>query len=57
MKVRELIEKLKKLDPEKNIWVCYDGYAWDEPDFTEEVVDPIPDNNEVQLGDYYHRAF
>ena len=27
MKVKELIEELKKLDPEKGIWCIYDSYA------------------------------
>lgn len=31
MKVREVIEELKKLDQERNIWVCYDGFAWFPP--------------------------
>ena len=26
MKVKELIEELKKLDQEKGIWIEYDGY-------------------------------
>lgn len=31
MKVKELIEELKKLDQEKGIWVAYDYYTMFEP--------------------------
>lgn len=31
MKVKELIEKLQELNPEKNIWIFYDLYAMKEP--------------------------
>ena len=34
MKVKELIEELKKLDQEKGIWIEYDGYA---------IFDVVPD--------------
>lgn len=34
MKVKQLIEYLQALDPEKNIWVVYDGF---------EVFPPTPD--------------
>ena len=33
MTVRELSEYLKQFDPEREIWVIYDGYAAFEPDF------------------------
>ena len=33
MKVRELCEYLKQFDPEREIWVTYDGIAAYEPDF------------------------
>ena len=34
MKVKELIDLLSKLDPERNIWVGYDfPYRFEEPDF------------------------
>lgn len=34
MKVKELIEELKKLDQEKGIWIEYDGFA---------IFDAVPD--------------
>lgn len=55
MKVKKLIEELRKLDQEKNIWVLYDSYY---------IFDPIPDDvadeedveqfkdDGVKLGDY-----
>ena len=61
MKVKELIEKLQTLDQEKNIWVFYDLYAMQEPDFRpydasdiESCGDKIKDLNE---GDYVHEAY
>lgn len=56
MKVKELIEKLLKLDQEKNIWVLYDGYGEDAPDFeiaTEEEVEFL---DKIRVGDYVHFA-
>jgi hypothetical protein len=37
MTVRELIEHLQTLDPERNVWVIYDTYMVYEPDFSEIV--------------------
>lgn len=35
MKVRELIEHLKTLDPERNVWVVYDTFMYYQPDFSD----------------------
>lgn len=36
MKVKELIEQLQKLDPEKNVWIFYDyPFACMEPELRE----------------------
>lgn len=55
MKVKELIEELKKLDQEKGIWILYDYFA---------ILEPIPDvkadeeavemygKHGMELGDY-----
>lgn len=60
MKVKELIEELNKLDPEKGIWCIYDSYA---------LIDLMPDavatKKEVELfgneglkeGDYIINTF
>lgn len=66
MKVKELIEKLSKLDQERDIWIGYDyPYAVQEPAFevfTDEEVERrnciyerygIP---RIKLGDYIHYA-
>jgi hypothetical protein len=45
MKVKEVIEELKKLDQERHIWVCYDGYGW---------FAPIPDE---RVDDWDAKAF
>lgn len=50
MKVRELIEELKKLDQEKDIWVFYDGYEYIPPTPIE-VLDE--DSKIAKKGDYY----
>lgn len=39
MKVRELIEHLQTLDPERNVWVIYDTYMAYEPDFSEIITE------------------
>lgn len=56
MKVKELIEYLKALDPEKGIWVLYDGFSYiiPTPDTTVKD-DEISDSNKekgVKDGDY-----
>lgn len=59
MKVKELIEELSKLDPEKGIWCVYDSYA---------LIDLVPSstageddaeyfrNQGVKEGDYIINA-
>ena len=59
MKVKELIEELRKLDPEKGIWCIYDSYA---------LIDLLPNrmadeddaeyfrNQGIQEGDYIINA-
>ena len=65
MKVKELIEKLSKLDPERDIWVGYD-YPYDvqEPDFREYTKDDMSEyfyrgkdkEDRIKIGDYMHFA-
>lgn len=53
MKVKELIEHLQTLDPEKGIWVRYDGYAFFPPipsEFAEE--DDVSEEKGIKEGDY-----
>ena len=62
MKVRELIEKLQTLDQEKNIWVYYDLFELQEPDFEEYKpnVRRYGYENGVEglnVGDYVHDAY
>lgn len=61
MKVKELIERLSKLDPERNIWIGYDfPFDIQEPMFeeysgeTREIgyINPM----EIENGDYIHCA-
>lgn len=58
MKVRELIEHLQALDPERNVWVIYDTYMAYEPDFSEIIteVDALYFNRkgtvQMQKGDH-----
>lgn len=60
MRVKELIEQLSKLDPEKGIWCIYDSYA---------LIDLVPDttateeeaeqfkNEGMEIGDYIINAW
>ena len=52
MKVKELIEQLQKLDQERNIWVLYDGFLAQEPDF----IQYDEDDGDIEAGDYVHEA-
>ena len=66
MKVKELIEQLNKLDPERSIWVGYDfPHRFEEPDFipmSEERFSEYlswPDDyqeGQLKVGDYIHYA-
>lgn len=50
MTVREFIEHLQTLDPDKNIWVIYDNfYTW-EPEA--EVIGEADECKEAKVGDY-----
>ena len=47
MKVKELIEELSKLDPEKGIWCIYDSYA---------LIDLVPDTTATEEEAEYFRS-
>lgn len=62
MKVKELIEKLSRLDQERDIWIGYD-YPHDvqEPDFRAFEESDISDyfgynDDRIRVGDYIHFA-
>lgn len=60
MKVKDFIDQLLELDPEKNIFVLYDMYALLEPTITKVEKDSAYDEDEVPRlnnGDYYIEAF
>lgn len=64
MKVKDFIDQLLELDPEKNIFVLYDMYALLEPTITKVEKDSAYDKDEVEdevprlnNGDYYIEAF
>ena len=62
MKVKELIEKLQTLDQEKNIWVNYDLYELQEPDFRPYNANEYRYGYEkgvegLNEGDYVHDAY
>lgn len=52
MKVKELIELLQNLDQEKNIWVLYDTFEPQEPDF--EICKEGDAIGVCKVGDYIH---
>lgn len=54
MKVKELIEQLQKLDQEKNIWVLYDTFIPQEPEF--EICTESDAIQDCEAGDYIHRT-
>ena len=52
MTVREVIERLQKLDQDKGIWVCYDGgYSWFAPLPDDEAEQDFRDGK-IKKGDY-----
>lgn len=61
MKVKELIEKLSKLDQERDIWIGYD-YPHDvqEPRFVAftkfDLTKYHPTEDRMRFGDYIHYA-
>ncbi len=54
MTVKELIEKLQSLDPERQIWVYYDLYELQEPEFETWEEEG---RGEMKTGDYVHLAY
>lgn len=57
MKVKELIEQLQQLNPEKDIWVVYDCVAPQIPSFDELKEDDIMWEYGAKAGDYAHKAW
>ena len=55
-----MIEQLQKLDQEKQIWVFYDYYAMQEPDFRPYDASDIESYGDkakgLNEGDYVHEA-
>lgn len=54
-KVKELVEELLKLDQEKNIWVLYDGFDAQVPEFITVTKDKARD--EMEAGDYMYETW
>lgn len=55
MTVQELIDQLKSLDPDKNIWIIYDSFIEYEPDFLSVADEKLAGRNRiwgVKPGDY-----
>lgn len=60
MKVKELIEELKKLDQDKGIWIIYDGFLPIKPEVDDviqteedaEYYSRYSDGEDVKVGDY-----
>ena len=54
MTVRELIEHLQTLDPERNVWVIYDSFMTYEPDFSATITEEeaMYLDSRVSEGDY-----
>ena len=57
MKVKELIEQLQQLNPEKDIWVVYDCIYPKIPSFDELEEDDIMWKDGAKVGDYAHKAW
>ena len=56
MTVKEYIKYLKTLDPDKGIWVCYDGgCSWFSP-VPDETADRPYRGEMIQPGDYIINA-
>ena len=55
MTVQELIDQLKTLDPDKNIWIIYDSFIEFEPNFLAIADEKLADRHgswDVKPGDY-----
>lgn len=58
MKVKELVEQLQKLDQEKNIWVLYDQFDAQEPNFIQcDEEDLAYEDGDIAAGDFVHEAW
>lgn len=55
MKVKELIESLKKLDQDKDIWIYYDRYALSTPEAR--VINENDSAVEDHIGEYCFDAW
>ncbi len=55
MTVQELIDQLKRLDPNRNIWIIYDSFIEYEPDILSVADEKLADRRgswDVKPGDY-----
>lgn len=55
MTVQELIDQLKCLDPDRNVWIIYDSFIEFEPNFLEIADEEMADRSgswDVKPGDY-----
>lgn len=57
MKVKELVEELQKLDQERNVWLYYDCYAFQEPDIDMVNEEQAFGHEQVNIGDYKINAW
>lgn len=58
MKVKELIAKLQTLDQERDIWVLYDSFYPEEPDFELATERQHNDSKgEIKIGAYVHETY
>ena len=56
MKVKELIAELQKLDQERDIWVLYDTFFAQVPEFEVAKERDETSDGRVKAGDYVHIA-
>ena len=54
MKVKELIAELQKLDQERDIWVLYDTFCAQVPEFEVAKERDETSDGRVKTGDYIH---
>lgn len=56
MTIKELIEHLQDLDPDRNVWVIYDTFFAYKPDFSETMDEAdclcIDNRRDLKKGDY-----
>ena len=54
MTVQELIDQLKQLDPNRNVWTIYDSFFAFEPNFLSIADESVVRRTDgVKVGDYY----